>query len=105
MEVYGRRGTLVAVSEDSPQLGEVHLHGAQDGNALQPMTVPQRFVHAPAGTPSGEAFNVGQMYAQFAQAIRRGKDCEPNFETAVRLHRLIDAIKRASDSGGEVKLS
>jgi hypothetical protein len=27
----------------------------------------------------------------------------PNFATAVDLHRLVDAIKRASDEGGEVR--
>jgi predicted dehydrogenase len=45
------------------------------------------------------------MYVRFAQAIQTGNDCEPNFETAVQLHQLIDAIKQASDSGREVKLS
>jgi predicted dehydrogenase len=105
MEVYGRSGTLVATSEDSPQLGEVHLHGAREGNTLRLMTIPQHLVHTPKGTPSGEAFNVGRMYVRFAQAIQTGNDCEPNFETAVQLHQLIDAIKQASDSGREVKLS
>ncbi len=35
MEIYGREGTLVAAGEDSPQLGEVTLHGAQRGNTLR----------------------------------------------------------------------
>jgi predicted dehydrogenase len=45
------------------------------------------------------------MYVRFAEAIRTGKGSEPNFETAVELHRLIDAIKQASDSGREVRFS
>jgi predicted dehydrogenase len=41
------------------------------------------------------------MYTLFAQAIHGGKGSQPNFETAVDQHRLVDAIKHASDSGRE----
>jgi predicted dehydrogenase len=103
MEIYGRDGTLVATGKDSPQLSEVSLHGAKGGNRLGLMRVPERFTVTAPGTPSGEAFNVGQMYTLFAQAIRGGGKLDPpNFETAVELHRLVDAIKEASDSGREV---
>src|SRR5712692_9067763 len=102
MEVYGRGGTLVAMGEDSPQLSEVFLHGAKGGNTLAPMRVPERFTVAAPGTPSGEAINVGQMYTLFARAIHGGESRQPTFETAVDLHRLVDAIKQASDNGREV---
>src|SRR5271166_6131113 len=104
MEIYGREGTLVAAGEDSPQLGSVLLHGAKRDNKLVPMPVPERFTIAAAGTPAGEASNVGQMYTLFARAIRAGKSEQPSFETAVELHRLIDAIRQASDDGREVTL-
>jgi predicted dehydrogenase len=103
MEIYGRDGTLVASGEDSPQLGMVVLHGAQGGNVLAPITLPDRFNIATSGTPAGEAINVGQMYARFAQAIRGAASQQPTFDTAVDLHRLIDAITGASDDGREVK--
>jgi predicted dehydrogenase len=99
MEVYGRAGTLILTGEESPQLGEVFLHGAKGGNALAPMPVPARFTVASAATPGGEAVNVGQLYTQFARAIRGAGGDLPTFETAVELHRLIDAIAAASDSG------
>jgi predicted dehydrogenase len=102
MEIYGREGTLVVTGEESPQLGEVSLHGAQGGNMLASMPVPDRFTMAAPSTPAGEALNVGQMYAQFARAIGDGNSRQPTFETAVELHRLVDAIKQASDSGREV---
>jgi predicted dehydrogenase len=41
MEIYGRDGTLVASGEDSPQLSEVFLHGAERGNTLAPIPVLQ----------------------------------------------------------------
>jgi predicted dehydrogenase len=109
MEIYGRDGTLVASGEDSPQLSEVSLLGAKGGNTLAPMPVPKRFTFAASGTPSGEALNVGQMYTQFARAVRdqaisRRESRLPTFATAVELHCLVDAIKGASDSGREVTI-
>jgi predicted dehydrogenase len=110
MEIYGREGTLAASGEDSPQLSAVTLHGAQGNDALSPMPVPQRFTLAAPETPAGEAGNVGQMYALFAEAIRngpirnRGEARLPDFATAVELHRLVDAIKQASDEGREVRV-
>ena len=95
----------MASGEDSPQLSAVALHGAKGSDALSPMPVPDRFTLASPATPSGEAFNVGQMYARFAQAIRdrtiAGDTRQPDFATAVELHHIVDAIKRASDTGRE----
>jgi predicted dehydrogenase len=110
MEVYGRDGTLVATGEDSPQLSEVSLQGAKGADTLAPMPVPERFTMAAPGTPSGEALNVGQMYTLFAQAIRDqaigdGKSRQPTFATAVGLHRLVDAIRQASDNGREASFA
>src|SRR5271165_6353993 len=102
MEIYGRAGTLVAAGTDSPQLSQVFLHGAKGDDTLVPMPVPERFTFAAPGTPSGEAVNVGQMYTLFARAIRDGTSRQPTFATAVDLHRLVDAIKQASDTGREV---
>jgi len=104
MEIYGRDGTLVALGEDSPQLSEVFLHGAKGGNTLAPISVPESFTVASPRTPPGEAVNVGQMYSRFAQAIGSRESQHPTFDTAVDLHRLIDAIKQASDNRREVML-
>jgi predicted dehydrogenase len=110
MEIYGSEGTLVATGKDSPQLSAVSLYGAKGDNRLAPMPAPERFTFAAPATPPGEATNVGQMYVLFAQAIRDhtirdGDGRQPNFATAVELHRLIDAIKRASDEGRAVRLA
>lgn len=99
MEIYGRKGTLAATGEDSPQLGQVVLHGAQGGNELAPISVPNRFHIASPETPTGEALNVGQLYTLFARAIRNGESRQPTFETAVNLHRLIDTMRQSADEG------
>jgi predicted dehydrogenase len=103
MEIYGRDGTLVVSGGDSPQLGEVSLYGAKGGNKLALIPIPQQFTVTAAGTPSGEPHNVGQMYTVFSQAIHDGGSGQPTFGTAIDLHRLVDAIKQASDNGREVR--
>ena len=101
MEIYGAEGTLVALSGDSPQLQHVRLEGARRGNALAALEIPSRFIYVPEQMPRGEPYNVGQAYHVFAEAIRSGRQCEPGFDTAVKLHRLVDAIRAASDTGAE----
>ena len=103
MEIYGRDGTLVVAGEDSPQLNDVTLHGARRGNTLAPIAVPAALTVASASTPVGEAFHVGQMYTAFARAIHGGAAAQPDFTTAVEMHRLIDAIRRATDERCEVE--
>jgi predicted dehydrogenase len=106
MEIYGMEGTLVASGAESPQLGEVRLQGARgrDGH-LEDLKVPERHVYVLEGMPQGAPYNVGQMYYRFAQAIRSGESCQPNFDTAVELHRFLDAIREASDQGREVAVA
>jgi predicted dehydrogenase len=106
MEVYGREGTLVVTGTVSSQRGEtLRLQGARGTHALSGLAVPERFVHVPADFPSGDPFNVGQMYALFAEAIRTGQSRVPTFDTAVDLHRFIDTIKQASETGRELPVA
>jgi len=106
MEIYGREGTLVATGSVSSQRGEMlRLQGARGGHALSDLEVPERFVYVPADFPRGDPFNVGQMYALFAEAIRTGQSRVPTFDTAVDLHRFIDAIKQASDTARELPVT
>jgi len=105
MEIYGTEGTIVASGKDSPQQTDVSLQGAQGDNTLAPITVPDRFYIATEGTPPGEAYNVGQIYALFANAINGGDSKQPDFETAVGLHHFIDAITQASEERREVSLT
>ena len=105
IEVYGREGTIIASSDDSPQLKEVQLQGAQGGNKLQDIAVPAKYTYVLEGMPKTEAFNVGQMYYRFGEAIRAGKQCDPNFGTAVELHKFIDNIRESTEQGRRVAVS
>lgn len=106
MEVYGRDGTLVASGDNSPQLVEVRLQGAQGGeNRLHSLAVPAQYTRVPEDMPHGEAYNVGQLYTLFGQAIRTGKPYQPDFDTAVVLHRFIDTVRAASQQGRELAVA
>ena len=103
MDVYGREGTLVVTGNVSSQRGEMlRLQGAQGSHELRDLEIPDRYVWVPPQFPRGDPFNVGQMYTLFAEAVRTGRNRLPTFDTAVELHRFIDTLKRASDTGREL---
>jgi predicted dehydrogenase len=83
----------------------LRLQGARQSHDLVDLDVPERFVHVPADFPRGDPFNVGQMYRLFADAIHNGDSAVPTFDTAVDLHRFLDAIELASDSRREIDLT
>ena len=103
MEIYGREGTLVATGSVSSQRGEMlRVQGAQRSHQLEDLEIPSRYVFVPPDFPQGDPFNVGQMYTLFAEGIRTGENRLPTFDTAVDLHRFIDTIQEASDTGREL---
>ena len=102
LEVYGREGTLIATSEDSPQLGAVRLQGASQGDQLEDMAVSADHTDVLEGMPQGAPFNVGQLYYLFGEAIRGEDNRQPDFDTAVELHRFIEAVRQASNDKNTV---
>ena len=83
----------------------LRLEGTQGSHELKYLTIPERFAYYPDDFPCGDPFNVGPMYALFAEAIRTGQRRLPTFDTAVDLHRFVDTIKRASDTRQELPVS
>jgi predicted dehydrogenase len=102
MEIYGREGTLITTGSVSSQRGEMlRVQSAKGSNELKDLALPERYFYVPEDFPRGDPFNVGQLYTLFAEAIRTGENRLPTFDTAVELHRFIDTIKKASDTGQE----
>lgn len=107
MEIFGREGAIIATGNISSQRGQMlRVQGAQRSQTLQDLAIPERYEFVPKSFPRGDPFNVGQMYALFAEGIRSGKPSGhlPTFDTAVGLHHFIDTIKRASDTGQTLKI-
>ncbi|MFM9972022.1 MAG: Gfo/Idh/MocA family protein [Burkholderiales bacterium] len=95
LEIYGDKGTL-AINTVSINLGPNKIFGAQGDGKLAELAVPERFSTAPANTPAGPPRNVAHAYARFAKVFRAKERIDPDFETALGIHRLIDAIERSA---------
>ena len=105
MEIYGREGALVVTGNISSQRGDpLRLQGVRGGDNLADLQVPQHYTYVPADFPKSDPFNIGQMYALFAEGIRNGQCSLPNFDHAVRLHRMLDTMRRSAESRREVEV-
>jgi predicted dehydrogenase len=69
-----------------------------DGSS-EDLPVPGRLAAEPAAVPAGPPRNVAGLYRELARAIAGGPPVTPDFEMAVRHHRLLETIQRASDTG------
>ncbi|MFE9611166.1 Gfo/Idh/MocA family protein [Streptomyces sp. NPDC006012] len=104
IEVYGRKGRLVLEAETAALAGsELHVGWARDEHTTERIPVPQAHrTVLPDELPAVR--NVGRVYAELAAAIRDGGTVEPDFTTAVALHRLVDSINESADSGRRTTL-
>ena len=100
MEVFGREGTLVATMDGIAQIDHIRLEGAKGSeSALAEIPIPGRLTWVPEGVPSGSPYNIARLHQRFAESINSGERREPDFDTAVALHRLLDTIQGSSDRG------
>jgi predicted dehydrogenase len=108
LEIYGKDGTLMMIGggEAGQEAKRRIMGGRKDDQALQELPVPERLKWVPEEVRSvGRAYDVGQMWVKFAEAIRTGAQIEPDFDHAVRRHRMLDAIRRASETGQRQKVA
>src|SRR5262249_25573790 len=107
LEIYGKDGTLSMIGggEGGQELRRKIMGGHKDDKALQELAVPERFTWVPEVVRNdGPAYDVGQMWVKFAEAIRNGSAIEPDFDHAVRRHRMLDPIVLASQTGQRQKV-
>ena len=102
-EIYGDEGTLFLTSR-SANVGPSQLHGARGSDALTELAAPDEYMVAPEGTPPGPPRNVAHAYARLADALGTGEQFDPDFDVAVKRHRLLEAIERSSETGLAVTL-
>jgi predicted dehydrogenase len=107
LEIYGKEGTLMMVGggEAGQEAKRQILGGKKDDKAMTELAVPERFKWVPEEVRTlGQGYDVGQMWVQFAAAIRDGGSVEADFDHAVRRHRMLDAIRRAAETGQRQKV-
>ncbi|HEX2826904.1 MAG TPA: Gfo/Idh/MocA family oxidoreductase [Burkholderiales bacterium] len=108
LEVYGTKGALAIIGggEAGQEAKRMLMGGREDDKSMQPLEIPERLKWVPEGVRTlKEGYDVGQMWVNFAKAIRTGERIEPDFDSAVRRHRMLDAIQRASETGQRQKIA
>ena len=100
LEIHGTEGALVVSSGGGAQIGDMSLLGARKSDqGFEELPLQDKHRWVPANLPEGVPFNVGQIFRRLAEAIRDGEPASPDFNMAVRRHKMLDAIQRASDTG------
>lgn len=103
MELHGSKGTLVASTPMLPQITPVELRGAQGGDELAVLPVPERLNVVPANVV-GPARNVAGLYKRFARAIDEGGAFTPGLDHALVVHRVLESLAQSSREGRAVTL-
>jgi predicted dehydrogenase len=105
-EINGSEGDLQITADGGHgQIFDLSLAGGcGTDRELRPMPVPAVHRWAPPEL-AGPAVNVAQLYARFADDLRDGTSTAPDFDDAVRRHRMIAAIEEAAVSGQRVKVA
>ena len=102
IKIAGTEGTLaITPAEPAHYMGWADWRiraRAADGTATD-LTVPDQYRTVPADFPAGPAANIAAVYREIGRAIAEGRQPHPDFHTAVRHHRLLDAVERASRTG------
>ena len=105
MEIYGSEGTLRAISDSYPQIVKPRLFGARKNDTdLQELPIPDNLTWIPPEVPEGPGCNVAQIFRRMAEGIRAGHNIDPDFNRALKIHRLIHTIEEASRTGQRLKL-
>ena len=105
-EINGTEGDLqIAAEGGHAQIFDLSLAGGRgEERALRPMPVPAEHRWVPAEL-AGPAVNVAQMYARLAEDLAGQGRRYPDFEDAVRRHRMIAAVERSTEQGRRVALT
>lgn len=96
LEIFGTEGTIFATSAMLPQITPVKLMGSKGDAELKAVKVPNDLVTFDY-LPEGPAGNVGRNYGSMAEAILNGEDFHPNFDDALKMHKLLDAIEQSNE--------
>lgn len=96
LEIVGTEGRIKAGSKMLPQITPIKLMGSKGEGEMTVLEVPSEFVKF-SYLPEGPAGNVGRNYGSMAEAIRNGSEFHPNFNDALKMHKVLDAIERSNE--------
>ena len=102
MEIYGREGTLIALSGESSNHDRVRLQGAQGSDQLEDLPIPPQYTFVLEGMPHGAAYNVGRCTTSSAAASARAKGVSRTSTRPSGCTGSSTLSRRASDQSREV---
>ena len=99
-EINGTEGDIVVSSvAGHMQMFDLEVSGGRgDAQFVAPLPLPEGLRTAPAGL-EGPALNVAQAWQCFAKDVRTGTRTCPDFDHAIRRHRMLDTIERSAVAG------
>ncbi|HHL5749573.1 TPA: Gfo/Idh/MocA family protein, partial [Klebsiella pneumoniae] len=103
-EINGTEGDLqITAPVGHIQLAELILRGGRgDDSTLSVMAIPDKY-RTVSSELQGPAVSIAEAYARFSHH-GENKEPLPDFEDAVKTHRLLDAIERSSLTGKKINL-
>jgi predicted dehydrogenase len=100
LDIHGDLGALTLHGASGVNNSDLNLTLRRPGAPSEDMPIPTDYVESTLGdVPANPIGNVARAYAQLVEAIASGRQVVPNFETAVGVHRLLEAVQQASDRG------
>jgi predicted dehydrogenase len=101
-EINGTKGDLrLTAPFGHPQLAPLVLKGAR-GDEKELKTLDTSDLGGDGFPPNAASGNVARLYSMMANDLRSGSRTAPNFDSALVIHRVLDAIERSSASGQRV---
>lgn len=112
LDLFGDEGSLSILGHGTSnfQMSELELLGARlpdrvphplavAEDMIIPRIFPGRQPYPGVDLPRATFVNVADLYGRLGQAIRGDARPSPDFDTGLELHRLLDAILTASETG------
>ncbi|MFB9072271.1 Gfo/Idh/MocA family protein [Citricoccus parietis] len=105
-EINGTEGTLVVTAPNGNlQLSPLTLHGATAGaSELEELQVPASYIHADASLPA-PAVTVAESLLVVERDLRHGTRLAPTFDDAIARKQMLQALRRAADTGTQQRLT
>jgi predicted dehydrogenase len=98
-EINGTLGAIVVTSQNSLQISPLTIRGATAGECeLGELAIPRSYWNADPRLPY-PAVSVAEALMLMEHDMRRGTSTAPTFDDAVRRKELLEAVRRAAESG------
>jgi predicted dehydrogenase len=103
LRIAGTEGQLVLAGSGMAQTADLTITLGGRADQPQRLVVPDDY-RMPALPAAGPAVNVAYAYRQLARDLRAGSRPATDFERGLQVHRILDAIRLAAESGRRVSV-